>query len=434
VDTLIRRPPTDPWFHQITLWQTDEAHHLLADNKWGKATLLFPNALGIGWTATPTRADGYGLGRHADGLMDAMVLGPSMRWLIDHGYLTDYRVFCPVTEDLHMEDVPVTKSGDYSPEKMRKAVHQSRIVGDVVKHYQRIAPNKLGITFAVDIEDATKISAAYRAAGVPAEVVTSETPDIARAAILRRFRSRQILQLVNVDLFGEGFDVPACEVVSMARPTASFTLFAQQFGRPLRLMDGKTHGIIIDHVGNVLKHGLPDRPRQWTLNRRERRSAYTAGAGEIPLRSCPNCTSAYERFYKACPYCKFVPEPAGRATPEQVDGDLMELDPAVLAVMRAELERIDGPGQGVGNDVVGRAINRRHLHRQQHQAPLRAALHRWAHWRSLYHGETNSQIQRRFFFQFGTDMMTAQTLGETDADALLVVIQGVLDAGGVVAG
>ena len=292
VDTLIRRDTADPWFVQCTLWQMDEAHHVLADNKWGKATELFPNARGIGWTATPGRADGKGLGRWADGLMDALVMGPPMRDLIDAGYLTPYRVFCPRTEDLDLSDVPVTASGDYSPEKLRKAVHQSRIVGDVVKHYQRIAPGKKGVCFAVDIEDAIKITQAFRAANVRAELVTGETPDTARATILRRMRNGDLDMLVNVDLFGEGFDLPAIEVVIFARPTMSYVLYAQQFGRVLRTLAGKTHGIVIDHVGNVIKHGLPDAERPWTLDRRGRRSKGTSD-GVVPGRACPECTSYY---------------------------------------------------------------------------------------------------------------------------------------------
>jgi DNA repair protein RadD len=434
VDALIRRPPDDPWFFQIGLWQTDEAHHLLANNKWGQAVKLFPHARGIGWTATPVRADGKGLGRGYDGLMDTMVEGPQMRWLIDRGYMCDYRVFCPVTEDLHLEDVGITASGDYSPEKLRTAVHQSRIVGDVVKHYLRIAPGKLGVTFAVDIEDARKIAAAYREAGVSAEIVTSETPDVARFAIMRRFRSRQVLQLVNVDLFGEGFDLPAIEVVSMARPTASYTLYAQQFGRVLRRLEGKQYGIIIDHVGNVLKHGLPDRPRTWTMARREGRGK--APKGDVPGRACPNCTRYYERLHKCCPFCKWEPEPAGRSSPDQVDGDLMELDPAVLALMRAEIERVDGPALVPGGlpYAAQRAIQKTHLHRQQHQAPLRAAMDAWAYWREIYYAETPNQIQRRFFFTFGVDVMTARTLNVADTDALLALVQGQLDRGGVVVG
>ena len=174
VDTLVRMDPADPWFAQVTLWVQDEAHHVLADNKWGKSVDLFPNAIGLGVTATPARADGKGLGRHASGLYDAMIVGPSMRGLIEAGFLTDYRVFAPKS-DIDLSAVPLSDGGDYSPEKLRKAVHKSHIVGDVVQHYLRIARGKLGVTFAVDVEAANESGAAFRANGVPAEVVSSVT-------------------------------------------------------------------------------------------------------------------------------------------------------------------------------------------------------------------------------------------------------------------
>jgi superfamily II DNA or RNA helicase len=248
VDTLIGMDPATPWLHQVGLWIQDEAHHVLAENKWGKACALFPNAYGLGVTATPTRADGKGLGAHAEGLMQELIVGPTMRELINRGYLTEYRVFAPPS-DIDLSAVPVTDSGDYSPVKLRGARRRSHITGDVVQHYLRIAPGKLGVTFDTDIESATETAQAYRDAGVPAEVVTSKTPDHVRSSILRRFERREILELVNVDLFGEGFDLPAIEVVSMARPTQSYSLYCQQFGRALRPLEGKTHAIIIDHVG-----------------------------------------------------------------------------------------------------------------------------------------------------------------------------------------
>ena len=224
VDSLVGLDPKTPWLSQIGLWVQDECHHVLADNKWGRACELFPNAYGLGITATPTRADGKGLGRHADGVMDAMVVGPTMRELIERGFLTDYRVFAPPS-DIDLSAVTTTDSGDFSPPKLREARRRSHITGDVVKHYLRIAPGKLGVTFEVDIDSATETAAAYRAAGVTAEVVSSKTPEALRRQVLRRFRSREVLQLVNVDLFGEGFDLPAIEVVSMARPTQSYSLY-----------------------------------------------------------------------------------------------------------------------------------------------------------------------------------------------------------------
>lgn len=417
VDTLINRDANQQWFRDVGLWQTDEAHHVLADNKWGTACNMFPNARGIGWTATPGRADGYGLGRDADGLMDVMVMGPPMRWLIEQRYLTEYRIFAPPS-DLDLSGVTLSAGGDFSPPKLREATHKSHIVGDIVKHYQRIAPGKLGVTFAVDVDHAKEICAGYRAAGVPAEVVTASTPDTLRASILRRFRGRQILQLVNVDLFGEGFDLPAIEVVSMGRATASFNLFAQQFGRALRLLEGKTHGIIIDHVGNTLRHGLPDRLRSWTLGRRPRKSS-NQGVGDIPVRNCPDCTAVYERIFRACPYCGFIPVPADRTAPDQVDGDLAELDPAALAALRGEVERIDGPAQlpwGAGAGVQ-MAVSKRHSERQQAQAVLRGWMDHWGWYRTAM-GDDAATIQRRFFHTFGIDVMSARALGRPEAEAL----------------
>ena len=146
VDTLLRRADTlVDWMRSVTLWVTDEAHHLLADNKWGRAAELFPNAKGLGVTATPLRADGAGLGRHADGVFDHMVEGPSMRWLIDNKYLTDYRIFAPPS-DFEIDDSAIGSTGDYSAPKMRAAARKSHIIGDVVTHYQRIAPGKPIVT------------------------------------------------------------------------------------------------------------------------------------------------------------------------------------------------------------------------------------------------------------------------------------------------
>ena len=435
VDTLVRmNVDSDPWFKQVGLWVCDEQHHLLAENKWGRAVAMFPNARGLGVTATPLRADGKGLGRHADGLVDEMVVGPSMRDLINAGYLTDYRIFAPPS-DLDLASVTISESGDYSPPKLRAARRKSHITGDVVKHYQRIASGKLGVTFDVDVESATETAAAYRAAGVPAEVITGETPDFLRAELLRKFRSRQILQVVSVDILSEGFDMPAIEVVSMARPTQSFATFAQQFGRALRPLDGKTHAIIIDHVGNVLRHGLPDARREWTLDRRERRSR-SGPSDAIPTRTClnPECMSAYERVLGACPFCGRVPEITDRSSPERVDGDLCELDPVILAKLRGEISRIDGDcfapaGLPFEANV---ALRRRHQERQSAQTGLRQTIALWAGWQRTL-GRDDREGYRRFFFQFGVDVATAQTLGAPEATELAARVSSELLRHNVVA-
>lgn len=403
-------------------------HHVLQDNKWGKAAKLFPNARGLGVTATPIRADGKGLGKHADGLFEEMFVGPTMRELIDQGYLTDYKIYAP-PNDLDLSSVAISAGGDFNHDQVAAARKKSRITGDVVQHYLRLARGKRGVTFDTDVESATKTAQAFREAGVPAEVVHGGTPAAIRADVLRRFARGEILQLVNVDLFGEGFDLPAIEVVSFARPTMSFALFAQQFGRALRKLDGKAWAIIIDHVGNTLRHGLPDAARVWSLDRRERRSSSRPN-DVIPTRVCLNvvCNGVYERVHASCPYCGHTPVPAGRSSPELVDGDLHELDAETLRRMRGEVQKLDGMPFYPANasaEIRG-AIAKNHFIRQRSQAVLRETIATWAGWqRSL--GRDDQESYRRFFFHFGVDVLGAQALRSADAEALAARIQAQLD-------
>lgn len=432
VDTIARMSADDPYFKQVRKFVIDEGHHVLRENKWGKVAAMFPNALGLFPTATPARADGKGLGRHADGLVDELVLAPSMRDIINMGYLTDYRIFAPPS-NLDMTGVAISQAtGDFNKDQVRKAVHKSRIVGDIVSHYVKIAKGKLGVTFSVDVEEATRQAAEFQAAGVRAEVVSAKTPDHLRMQILRRFKNREIDQLVNVDLFGEGFDLPAIEVVSFGRPTASFPLYVQQFGRSLRILEGKDYAIIIDHVNNVVRHGLPDKVVEWTLDRRGKRSSGKSDA--IPIRICanPSCVSAYERTHRCCPYCGHYPEPALRSSPEYVDGDLFELDAETLAKMRGEIARIDaGPviPYGAAPEVAG-AIRKRHWERQGAQATLRNAIAWWAGLQDSL-GYSQSESFRRFNFKFGIDVANAQMLSARESRELTERINLELSKNGI---
>lgn len=417
VDTLNSRADSlRQWANMIRLWMIDECHHVLTGNKWGKATEMFPNARGVGFTATPIRADRKSLARAQGGVFDAMVVGPNMRELIERGSLCDYRVFCP-SQSIDRANIKVGASGDFSGASLRQEAHKSQIVGDIVKHYQRIAPGKRGITFVVDVEQATETAQAFRDAGVPAECVSAKTPDAVRDAVFQKFVNGSVLQLVNVDLFGEGVDVPAVEVVSMGRPTESYGLYVQQFGRALRTIKGKTHGTIIDHVGNVVRHGLPDAARNWTLLSDERGKRGQRDPNVMPVTTCTECFMAYEAVTPTCPFCGHRPEPEGRTRPEFVDGDLIELDPATLRAMRGEIEAVDGPPPSDGRDVVGASINKNHRLRQEAQAELRHAIAMWAGvQRDL--GRSDSEIYRRFYHTFGTDVMSAQTLGRPAANKL----------------
>ncbi len=412
VDTLIARAEVlKEWCQQIDLWITDEQQHLLRDNKWGKAVEMFPNAKGLGVTATPCRADGQGLGRQADGVIDNMIIGPTSRWLIDNGFLADYEIVCPQS-DMHLDESDVGTTGDWSNVKMRKAAKKSHIVGDVVKNYIKYGANRKAIVFATDIETADDIAQDFNLNGIKAVSLNGKSANSYREQAVSGFHNGTNRVLVNVDLFDEGFDSGDCDIVIMARPTCSLGKYLQMIGRALRPMEGKT-ALIIDHVSNVIRHGLPDKPRVWTLDRTNKKAKQEKDPDEIELTTCVACSKPYERFRTVCPYCgeeKPLPEPRSR-TIEMVEGDLMLLDRAKLAEMRAKLE-LESP-ESVANRVgfvagaiAGKAGAKRQREKIEAQDELKQELAVWAGYERAK-GFDDREIHRRFYLTTGVDVLTA---------------------------
>lgn len=468
VDTLVRRQlDKDKWFSWVKNVVMDEGHHVLAANKWGRAMGLFrPDVRGLFATAHAIRADGAGLGRADDGLADALVVGPSYRDLVNRGYLCDYRLICPPSDMRELTDQDIGDKGEYKQDAVRAAFHDSKtIIGDVPQYYRDIAGGKLGLTFTPDIQAAKDIQAAYWKREIRAELITGTTPIHVRAQLMEKFRDRDILQLISVDVLGEGTDVPAVEVVSFARHTASFQLFAQQWGRSARVMVEKRHrdvwdrytddqrkqciaqsvkprGIVIDHVGNwerfyKIGYGLPCKRQEYTLERTRRKKLKN---DDIPMRRCLNkdkpCFEPYPRVLAECPHCGMAaPPPAQRSTPEFVDGDLYELDPETLAALQGEVARVDSLVANVPEHLKGTAaelaLRRNHRERQAGQLKLRHVLGLYGGW-MRQQGKPDSESYKRFFFQFGIDVLTAQSLNATKAAELTAQIETYLTANGVV--
>lgn len=443
VDSLRNYDRNDRWLSQVVLGIIDEGHHVLRENKWGRAVGMFPNSRWLFPTAHAIRADGQGLGRQADGYVDRLVVGPYGRHLINRGHLTDYRIIC-AKADVDFDSLQPGPSGELNQVKLRAITHSSNvIVGNAVKLYMQYAPGKLGVTFVVDKEEATKTRNEFLAAGVSCEIITDETPVGVRGQLMRKFAARQILMLISVDCLGEGVDVPAIEVVILARRTASWQLMCQQIGRVLRTMvadefqanwnnytdverlaiianSPKSKAIIIDLVGNIIWHakfrGLFDSKQEYSLLRGERNARKSDA---IPLRTCLECKQPYEQYLTQCPHCLHIPTPTQRSTPELVEGDVIELDPAVLRALRGEADRIMGPCY-TPHDAplnIKTAIMRKHHDRYSAQQSLRYAMMIWGGWQK-HLGLKDREAQKLFFIRYEIDVLSAQGLGATEASAL----------------
>lgn len=435
VDTIVSRLDTlSGWLRVMDFLVCDEGHHVQVVNKWGKVFEVAQRALGLLVTATPKRGDGHGLGRgnlikpaildqysrviepaeyDGDGVVDAMVLGPQMRELIDMGALTDYEIVCPPTDF----DMSKLKEGeeDYTRQSLKEAANSSpKLVGDIVENYIKHAYGKRTVCFATDVETSGKIAQQFNEWGIPAASISADTDSAVRDDVIRRLRDGRLWVVVNVDLLGEGFDLPAIECVIMARPTASLAVYMQQFGRALRPMVGKLFGLVIDHVSNIKRFGFPDKPRVWTLDRQQKRAAKEKDPELDEVSVCPNTGRPYLTIDAvACPHCgQSHVKPAGGGSPRAVKvvaGDLTRLTADQLAQLRAAMalpdpDSVVDPRWSGGVQAGQRNIAFANL---QAQRELVDAIAEWAGWQRGHYGRDDSEIHRRFFAATGMDVVTA---------------------------
>ena len=105
-----------------------------------------------------------------------------------------------------------------------------------------------------------------------------------------------------MDLISVGFDVPDCWCCILLRPTMSTALAIQQSGRALRPQPGKV-AIILDHVGNYTRHGLPDDPHEWSLDSSIKPQEQYREDGLLTVRQCSECFFTFKSGPSVCPNC-----------------------------------------------------------------------------------------------------------------------------------
>ena len=301
--------------HEPRLMVWDECHHIAAGS-WAKIRAAFPNAYHIGLTATPQRLDGKGLRKW----FDQIVMGPSVKWLIENNFLAKFRLYAPPGQ-IKTDNIEI-QLGDFNRAQLEEAANKPTITGDAIQHYLRYGAGKRAVVFCTSIQHSLKVVEQFKAAGIPAAHVDGETDAYERDEAVEKFRRGETRVLSNVELFGEGFDLPAIEVAILLRPTKSLGLYLQQCGRALRPYPGKREAIILDHAGNCKEHGLPDEEREWDLDGRKKKGGGKTG---MPTRTCPECFAVQSAANTVCPYCGCAFEGKPR-TVAYVEGELQEVN------------------------------------------------------------------------------------------------------------
>ena len=318
VQTIIKRLHL---FKSFDLIVVDEAHHALATT-WKRIIDHYSMARVLGVTATPCRADGTGLGIEAGGVFDDIIIGPQVSDLIAKGFLVKPVIYAPA-ERLDLSGLR-TKMGDYDNAQLENLMDKPTITGDAVSHYKKLCDGVPAVAFCVSVRHAQHVAEEFRRAGYRAYHADGSLDDDVRKRILNGLGNGTVDVVTSCDLISEGTDIPAIGAAILLRPTQSLGLYLQQVGRALRPCAGKERAVILDHVGNVLTHGLPDEIREWSLEGEQRKKKKKEDKEKtIQVKQCEKCYAIHEPA-PICPVCGHIYEVKENA-PQQVDGELREL-------------------------------------------------------------------------------------------------------------
>lgn len=326
VDTLRNRPKPG-----ADLVFIDECHRALS-NSYLQIASDYLNALHIGLTATPYRADGKGLGDAYDDL----VVVATPRQLIDEGFLVEPRVFTvPHAKRPDLSKVKLSK-GDYAPDALEKAVDRVGLVGNIVEHWLEHARGIRTVVFAVSVAHSKHIAERFVSAGIRAEHLDGTTPTAERDGILSRLDSGETMVVSNCGVLCEGWDQPSVKCAILARPTKSTGLYLQQAGRILRPWQDHP-AIILDHGGCALEHGLPQDTREFSLEGRKKKVSTSVASS---VRECPSCEAVLGITTRICPACGYQLV-AERELPEEEVGKLVEVQADAFSVKPKAAARSD---------------------------------------------------------------------------------------------
>ncbi|MFL6145605.1 MAG: DEAD/DEAH box helicase [Labedaea sp.] len=210
----------------------DEAHHATAKSYMdilvglGCFTPNGPRA--TGYTATPARGDGKGLGS----VWQELVYQKDIVWMVRKKYLVNPRGISIVVPDLDLRNVKSTRT-DFRTEELGEALAESLAPQVVAEAILEHATERKILMFCPTVASAYVFAEALEAAGLPARVIHGGMPTQERRDTIAWHKRGTVL--VNCMILTEGYDDPEVDCVVIARPTKSQPLYIQMAGRGLRV-------------------------------------------------------------------------------------------------------------------------------------------------------------------------------------------------------
>lgn len=236
------------WFDLIII---DEAHRAPAKG-YQNVIEHFSGAKVLGVTATPWRLDGKGLGE----VFESVAFEYPIERGIREGHLVTIQSHRVVVEGLRLDGV-AKQRGDLDAATLSKLLTDESHLHGVVAPLLELADQRPTVVFAVDVAHGKAlVSVLERNRPGCAALVTGDSSPEVRATVYERHRLGEVQFLVNCQVLTEGWDAPYVSCVAVARPTMSWSLYAQMIGRGTRLHPGKRDLLVLDFTGQAGKHAL----------------------------------------------------------------------------------------------------------------------------------------------------------------------------------
>lgn len=228
----------------------DECHHGTADT-YKKILSYFRPEFTLGLTATPERTDGEDLLN----IFQTVAHKLDIQSAVETGVLVPVRCI-RVKTNIDLSDVRINgfKYNALDLETKIMIPDRNRLI---VETYLEYANGKPSVVFCTSVNHANEVAALFNAHGVEARAVSGSTKPAERTRILKQYEQGEIPVLCACDLLNEGWDSPRTEVLFMARPTMSKTIYMQQLGRGMRTCEGKDFLMVFDFVDNANMFNCP---------------------------------------------------------------------------------------------------------------------------------------------------------------------------------
>lgn len=228
----------------------DEAHHGTADT-YRKILGYFKPEFTLGLSATPERSDGEDILE----LFKNVAHKLDLKTAVEIGELVPIRCIRVKTNvDLSSVRISGIKYNSQDLESKLFVPERNNLLVDTYNEYVK---DKKTVVFCASVFHAEEVAKLFKKAGVKAEAVSGTTKSKDRDKILKNYENGDIQVLCACDLLNEGWDSPRTEVLLMARPTMSKTIYMQQLGRGSRKSEGKEYLMVFDFIDNASLFNMP---------------------------------------------------------------------------------------------------------------------------------------------------------------------------------